>query len=454
MADTWKNIIGVVLLAVTCYACDDMDTAVCQRLIAAKPDMCNDTCYSAICKRFCGKCPLKCYSCTDIESSQKCNATIECQGKDYQCISAASFTNDFREVYKLGCAPSTVCSHYGRRSINKRAGTSCCNTDLCNHGSGNKRNTKPKTTETVKRQVTSPACDDTDSLACTLLFTINTHMCADDCIANTICPRLCGKCSKCYECEHVTSTENCTQSRVCDPGEVCFSLETVNFNLEHGYRLGCVQQKVCDSLHVQASSIFGRRSSGNPELSLTGGCCHGDLCNHHHILPEKTTQLPVTTTHRPTTTTQRVCHYHANGCTFADGVSYHRQCYHVENRTMSWIQAKQFCESQCAHLATFSDSGEMNHILLNLARHHVLYGHGHTSSYDRRELYVDAIDPGHNNHWVWESNLQTVPSTMFHSISSHQLNYCSVTTPALGKLVAVNCASSYLPLCQHTSRDN
>lgn len=35
-----------------------------------------------------------------------------------------------------------------------------------------------------------------------------------------------------------------------------------------------------------------------------------------------------------------VCHYHANGCTFADGVSYHRQCYHVENRTMSWIQAK------------------------------------------------------------------------------------------------------------------
>ena len=49
---------------------------------------------------------------------------------------------------------------------------------------------------TVKRQVTSPACDDTDSLACTLLFTINTHMCADDCIANTICPRLCGKCSK------------------------------------------------------------------------------------------------------------------------------------------------------------------------------------------------------------------------------------------------------------------
>lgn len=73
------------------------------------------------------------------------------------------------------------------------------------------------------------------------------------------------------------------------------------------------------------------------------------------------------------------------------------------------------------------------------------------TGYDRSELYVDAIDPGHNNHWVWESSLQTVPSTMFHSISSHQLNYCSATTAAVMKLVAVNCASSYLPLCQHTS---
>ena len=26
--------------------------------------------------------------------------------------------------------------------------------------------------------------------------------------------------AKCYECDHVTTTENCTESRVCDPGEV------------------------------------------------------------------------------------------------------------------------------------------------------------------------------------------------------------------------------------------
>ena len=57
----------------------------------------------------------------------------------------------------------------------------------------------------VKRQVSSPVCDDADSLACTLLFTVNTHMCSDDCIANKICPRLCGKCSKYFHnmCRHV-----------------------------------------------------------------------------------------------------------------------------------------------------------------------------------------------------------------------------------------------------------
>ena len=47
---------GLLLLAVTCYACDDMDSSVCHRLATAKPDMCNDTCFASICQRFCGQC--------------------------------------------------------------------------------------------------------------------------------------------------------------------------------------------------------------------------------------------------------------------------------------------------------------------------------------------------------------------------------------------------------------
>nr|XP_022289369.1 uncharacterized protein LOC111101235 [Crassostrea virginica] len=460
MADVWRFTIGLLFLAVTCYACDDMDSSVCRRLAGAKPDMCNDTCFASICQRFCGQCPLKCYNCNDIESSQQCNLTVECSSKDYQCISAASFTNDFREVFKLGCAPSSVCSHYGKRSIDKRAGTSCCNSDLCNHGSGNKRTQELKAVETVKRQVSSPVCDDADSLACTLLFTVNTHMCSDDCIANKICPRLCGKCTKCYECDHVTTTENCTESRVCDPGEVCFTVETLNFNLEHGYKLGCVHQKICDSLHAQASSIFGRRSNGDVELSLTGGCCHGELCNHHQLLPEPitsqlvTTTKPTTTTRHTTTqrttTTQRNCHYYANGCTFHDAYVYHRECYHIEPTHMTWIQAKHFCESRCGHLASFSDLSVMSHVLSGVTRHQSSLLH---TTHTQGELYVDAIDPGHNNQWFWESNLTPVASNFFHSISSHQLSYCAATTAVLQKLVAVDCNTRYYPLCQHKSQD-
>lgn len=33
-----------------------------------------------------------------------------------------------------------------------------------------------------------------------------------------------------------------------------------------------------------------------------------------------------------------------------------------------------FCESRCAHLATFPDLREMDHVLTNLVRHHVVYG--------------------------------------------------------------------------------
>ncbi|XP_061167705.1 threonine-rich protein-like [Saccostrea echinata] len=155
-----------------------------------------------------------------------------------------------------------------------------------------------------QRQTLSPQCSDVDELGCTILFTTNINMCQEDCIANVICPKLCGKCTTCYECDHVMSTERCMNSTVCNAGEVCFTLETLNFDLQHGYRLGCVHQQVCDQMKTQATNVFGRRS-GNIEVSLTGGCCHGDLCNHHNI-HQTTTQLPSTTrTTMATTTTQK-----------------------------------------------------------------------------------------------------------------------------------------------------
>ena len=79
---------------------------------------------------------------------------------------------------------------------------------------------------------------------------------------------------------------------------------------------------------------------------------------------------------------------------------------------------------------------------------------GHSGTYRHGELYVDAIDPGHNNQWFWESSLTPVASDFFHSISSHQLNYCAATIDVLQKLVAVDCNTRYYPLCQHKSHHN
>lgn len=168
-----------------------------------------------------------------------------------KCISVKSYTDDFRLVYKLGCAPSTVKPKikkfifklwylYNRvQQYNKNkvwffkqicSGANCCSTDLCNNHSSKKRSTKkrnPKTQGLIlsldgllwynhsvtfslssywfdyidmsafsRRQTLSAACADVDNLACTLLFTSNTDICQNDCIANVICPRLCGKCSE------------------------------------------------------------------------------------------------------------------------------------------------------------------------------------------------------------------------------------------------------------------
>jgi hypothetical protein len=69
-------------------------------------------------------------------------------------------------------------------------------------------------------------------------------------------------------------------------------------------------------------------------------------------------------------------------------------------------------------------------------------------------MYVDAIDPAHNNHWIWESSLQPIPSSMFYRLSFHQLSYCAATTASVGKLVAVDCSQNYVPLCQAVQRDD
>lgn len=135
------TVTGLVLCVVGIFCCDDLDSTACARLASLRPDMCNDTCFVSVCKRYCGQCrkykhfhehinwlliskyntffihslnklkfyilicsriwkvmkmlsryfnkqvlfylAFKCYSCDGIANPQNCNLTEECPSKDY-----------------------------------------------------------------------------------------------------------------------------------------------------------------------------------------------------------------------------------------------------------------------------------------------------------------------------------------------------------------------------------
>lgn len=47
---------GLAVWVTGTLACDDLDAAACVRLASTRPNMCNDTCFASVCKRYCGKC--------------------------------------------------------------------------------------------------------------------------------------------------------------------------------------------------------------------------------------------------------------------------------------------------------------------------------------------------------------------------------------------------------------
>eukprot|EP00105_Crassostrea_gigas_P042470 XP_019926618.1 PREDICTED: uncharacterized protein LOC105337323 isoform X2 [Crassostrea gigas] len=443
MAAKWIPILGLVFCVIGSFGCDDLDSAACTRLATTRPNMCNDTCFASICKRYCGKCPLKCYTCHDIANPQNCNISAECPSNDHKCISVKSYTDDFRLVYKLGCAPSTICS-----------GANCCSSDLCNNHSSKKRSTKKRNPKTQKlatlsrRQTLSAACADVDNLACTLLFTSNTDICQDDCIANVICPRLCGKCTECYDCDHVLTTERCNHSRICKAGEVCFTVETLNFDLEHGYRMGCIHQNICDSISTQVGHVFGRRADPI-EISMTGGCCHGDLCNHHKLTPvAMSTNPPMTTVPTIPTTTAKTCTL-ISGCPVYSSARYNGQCYFLGSSMMTWLDAKAFCESHCSHLAVFRDQSDMHHVNERLSHDDVISSLPIVHRHNLPDLYVDAVNPAHSDQFMWSTTLEFVPSSLFDNPLSNHLYNCAFVHNRK-QLEGTSCTTRLYPLCQST----
>ncbi|VDI16309.1 Hypothetical predicted protein [Mytilus galloprovincialis] len=133
-----RSIVFVVLVSIS-YAdvCEDVDTKSCEILAALRPDLCSNPCLSKLCTRHCGHCPVKCYQCHEIDDPSNCTNLIACPSADHYCYTTQTFTDDFTEVYKMGCAIRSVCQQYlgGAESMTRNIDVNgaCCMQDKCNN---------------------------------------------------------------------------------------------------------------------------------------------------------------------------------------------------------------------------------------------------------------------------------------------------------------------------------
>jgi len=130
---------GLTYCQTASSSCQDVDTHSCQVFYSTKPDICNETTFSqTMCKRFCGNCPLECYSCpTAVRNSADCTTTSNC-GPNSQCLLKTFLAQDGHHEFIMACERSDICdsltSGFGKRGyISRRDLTlSCCDTHLCN----------------------------------------------------------------------------------------------------------------------------------------------------------------------------------------------------------------------------------------------------------------------------------------------------------------------------------
>ncbi|XP_052804717.1 collagen alpha-1(XII) chain-like [Mya arenaria] len=116
--------------------CEDLNTAACALFLSSKPDLCQDPALSANCKRFCGLCPLVCYSCPmAVNSSDDCNNTRACD-PDEVCMRKQHSYPDGSKEFILSCESKMACEglNYGFHNIvgKRDINFHCCSADLCN----------------------------------------------------------------------------------------------------------------------------------------------------------------------------------------------------------------------------------------------------------------------------------------------------------------------------------
>ncbi|VDI18054.1 Hypothetical predicted protein [Mytilus galloprovincialis] len=420
--------------------CEDVDTKACELLAIKRPDLCSDADLSAVCTRFCGRCPVKCYQCPAVDDPSNCTHLVACPSMDHYCFTTQTFTNDFSEVYKMGCAEKSKCQQYfgpENRKRNVDVNGACCTTDNCNNQlplvilSQEIPPTPSPSNMSVNTTADPNACENLDDVACHRLKSSSNLICSKDGLSSNICPRMCGKCFNCYTCNDINNVDDCNSTNVCHSGHECFTLETLSADLKPVYRVGCIEEQLCARFKASTANIFGRRDG----FALKGGCCKTDLCN------DQFEKYHPTTTHKPTNPCVHNHRHCPTGYTTSSST-----CVMIGQHKMTWYESKQFCASHCGRLVDFSSFHDMQHIFASLVPH----SHGH---YTDTRVWTDAHYVHHK--WIWNHNGQSIDRSQFRHLSTtHTNNHgCGFAVVHTNKtttedLIPTDCTKDHLPLCE------
>ncbi|VDI81804.1 Hypothetical predicted protein [Mytilus galloprovincialis] len=405
--------------------CEDHSTKACQRLAAIKPDMCQDNCTSSLCPRTCGCCPLKCFSCENVDHPSECNQTIQCGSMSMACIATQTVTTQLEKKYQLNCVDNTICTDlYGvvpnrtvpnvRREVDLFGG--CCATDLCNKY--DEPDKIPAPTAHAQHVHTngnihlSTHCHVIDTVVCQNLAENNG--CHLPCVS-TLCPTTCGKCSlTCYQCSAINSPGNCSSRVHCNSDEeVCIAVETHQFDFHGGYKLGCAPKETCNNLLTRG---------------IDGICCDTNFCNGNYV--PSTTVVPSTSTvydnHLGMPTG---CHPDLiNGCPV--GFSRERNsCYSIGRKWKTRTDAKNECLRNCSRLAIISSERENEDITHFLQRVSHL-ANAFSGVNEDYHYWIDAHRKhGGNSPWYWRSIDSSLTYSHWrngsHYHQSHYVEHCA-----------------------------
>ncbi|XP_021363642.1 uncharacterized protein LOC110456914 isoform X2 [Mizuhopecten yessoensis] len=291
--------------------CEDLADISCVILLKIVPDMCSRECYVSICRRTCGRCPLRCFHCNNVSSLAMCRTTQECAA-DELCLETQRLDDSLQIYYTATCAERKLCETLygypapqgpviGRKRAYGLHGK-CCDSDYCNSDDTESSTVVPHLTHPPGQISTvTSVIDNTlnglngtcsplnvDNGACVLLELSDPLLCQRRCVADTICPETCGTCLTCYDCNAVSSPDACPTIKTCKAHEKCITVESLDNNFNIIYKLGCVTEQVCDTFFGWASNTYvDTRQVGT---NRKGQCCRTKLCNKHGIQGSTATQ--------------------------------------------------------------------------------------------------------------------------------------------------------------------